>query len=55
MRPTEKWKVPPKKRRCYGPYIVFIAKTADKKNWFLFHSLKFLSFKVARYFYESTI
>ena len=39
----------------WGSYIISIAKTASKKFGALIRSMKFLSPKVALYFYKSTI
>ena len=39
----------------WGYYIIPIAETASKKFGVLFHSMKFLSLKVALYLYKSTI
>ena len=39
----------------WGFYIIFIAKTASKKNGALILSIKFLSPEVALYLYRSTI
>ena len=36
-------------------YIIFIAKTASRKNGAIIHSMKFLSPKVALYLYKFTI